>query len=252
MAVTKRNVIDVLSVILSSLLSYSLVTGENNCKRSTICSCEFNNGSIIDLSSIATKQGPEWFNQTPINKNDHSFYSYNPCHEFTIGNGGCSGVTVCQQQGTNYYPLGDTDQIQFYFNETINRMQIKYKKNDRITNVTLICSDGPPKLTIEGETKPGESSLYLMTLSSKCACPDGCLKSAEEGLSTGSVLIILLFVFSCIYFLGGMLYLKFVRGASGYEMIPHYEFWLDFPLLVRDGVVFVLSGCRAETTYERI
>lgn len=55
----------------------------------------------------------------------------------------------------------------------------------------------------------------------------------RRGLSTGSVLVILLFVFSGIYFAGGALGLKFLRGAVGLELIPHYEFWSDLPGLVR-------------------
>lgn len=40
------------------------------------------------------------------------------------------------------------------------------------------------------------------------------------------------FVAVMVYIVGGILFLRFYRGASGVEMIPNYEFWKDFPLLV--------------------
>lgn len=42
-----------------------------------------------------------------------------------------------------------------------------------------------------------------------------------------------LFVAVMVYIVGGILFLRFYRGASGVEMIPNYEFWKDFPLLVK-------------------
>ena len=40
-------------------------------------------------------------------------------------------------------------------------------------------------------------------------------------------------MFVVIYVVGGILVMRFVRGARGVEMIPHYTFWSDFPLLIR-------------------
>lgn len=55
----------------------------------------------------------------------------------------------------------------------------------------------------------------------------------EGGLSTGSVLIIVVLVLTLLYFGGGMLTLKLLRGAEGKEMIPNIDFWMDLPYLVR-------------------
>ena len=41
------------------------------------------------------------------------------------------------------------------------------------------------------------------------------------------------FVFLLIYLIGGMLFLRFIRGAKGWEQVPNYEFWYEFPLYVR-------------------
>ena len=44
-----------------------------------------------------------------------------------------------------------------------------------------------------------------------------------------------------LYLVIGILFLKFVRGSEGKEVIPNFEFWKDFPLLVKvsvDGFFF--------------
>jgi hypothetical protein len=65
--------------------------------------------------------------------------------------------------------------------------------------------------------------------------------SNKEGLSTGSVLVILFFVFTTLYFVGGAVALKLLRGAEGREMIPNYDFWVDLPNLVRVSVCCLCS-----------
>nr|CAD7445627.1 unnamed protein product [Timema bartmani] len=57
----------------------------------------------------------------------------------------------------------------------------------------------------------------------------------HSGLSTGSLLVILFITFSSVYFFGGVLALKLLRGAEGKEMIPNYDFWADVPYLCRDS-----------------
>nr|CAD7201503.1 unnamed protein product [Timema douglasi]CAD7411333.1 unnamed protein product [Timema poppensis] len=74
----------------------------------------------------------------------------------------------------------------------------------------------------------------------------------HSGLSTGSLLVILFITFSSIYFFGGVLALKLLRGAEGKEMIPNYDFWVDVPYLCRDGILFLVSGCNPAPAYERI
>lgn len=55
----------------------------------------------------------------------------------------------------------------------------------------------------------------------------------DDGMSGGTAFC-LLFSFVClVYFGGGMAIRKFLRGAEGVEMIPHYEFWREVPDLIR-------------------
>jgi len=63
--------------------------------------------------------------------------------------------------------------------------------------------------------------------------PYGCKIELQKGLSTGSVLVILFFIFVGIYFIGGAIALKMLRGATGWEMLPNHNFWIELPSLVR-------------------
>lgn len=74
----------------------------------------------------------------------------------------------------------------------------------------------------------------------------------ESVLSTGSVLLIIFFVFASLYLIVGVLTKKYYRGAEGLEMIPNYDFWVDLPYLCRDGAFFLLGGCQPPATYESI
>jgi hypothetical protein len=67
------------------------------------------------------------------------------------------------------------------------------------------------------------------------------LNSSKDGLSTGSVLVILFVVFATLYFVGGAVALRLLRGAEGREMIPNYEFWVDLPSLVKVSILFILN-----------
>lgn len=112
--------------------------------------------------------------------------------------------------------------------------------------------------------------------------PYGCKMESHKGLSIGSVLLILFFTIAGIYFIGGIITLRILRGATGWEMLPNHDFWTKLPSLVRvsdiiflikyncyyhyysfikkiillsfflqDGIVFTFNCCRADS-YERI
>jgi hypothetical protein len=80
--------------------------------------------------------------------------------------------------------------------------------------------------------------IYQIFMSHKSACSGG-------GLSGGSILLITLTVLFVVYFLGGFIFLKFVRGNEGVkECIPNYEFWSDLPSLCKDGLMFIINKIR--------
>lgn len=243
-------------IVLAPLIQRNLCTEEVKCERlaGSTCSCTFTNGTVIDLSPLAQKDGKTARFHDVKGTNDTYKYSYNPCNAFTEG--GCSTDTAICQISTddkNYFVTGEQEKVSFSFDDQKHVVATYRTSSDRRTEVTLICATKEEeRLEVYGET--AELMKYTMTLYSVCACPDGCVSKIppNEGLSTGSIMVIFFFVVLCCYLVGGMLFQKIVKGAEGKEIIPHYEFWFDFPLLVRDGVVFMLNGCKTEASYERI
>ncbi|CAG9773738.1 unnamed protein product [Ceutorhynchus assimilis] len=80
---------------------------------------------------------------------------------------------------------------------------------------------------------------------------------AHHEYSSGTIFCIIFFVTAIIYFFGGGLLMYFVRGARGIEVIPNFDFWMSLPGLMKDGLIYVLSGCRPSSTstaetYDRI
>lgn len=62
-----------------------------------------------------------------------------------------------------------------------------------------------------------------------------------KGLSVGSIILIYFFIFTGLYFIGGAMVLKFVRGATGWEMLPNLTFWREFSSLVKVSLTRFLS-----------
>jgi hypothetical protein len=92
--------------------------------------------------------------------------------------------------------------------------------------------------------------LQKLKLDSKWACPVielatpdkiALQNSSSDGLSTGSVLVILFVVFATLYFVGGAVALRLIRGAEGREMIPNYDFWVDLPNLIKVSILLILN-----------
>lgn len=75
----------------------------------------------------------------------------------------------------------------------------------------------------------------------------------SEGMTAGTVLIIIFFVSLTVYFVFGVL-INLVRGFRGQDVIPHSEFWTTLPVLVADGCMFTFRCGNQEktTTYDSI
>lgn len=80
----------------------------------------------------------------------------------------------------------------------------------------------------------------------------------EEGLSTGSILLIIFFVALILYLLGGIIW-NHVQGIRGIEMIPNIEFWRSLPGYIVDGFIYFFTlitcgPCRQSTAeaYDRM
>nr|XP_039251622.1 cation-dependent mannose-6-phosphate receptor-like [Styela clava] len=82
----------------------------------------------------------------------------------------------------------------------------------------------------EENKEESESCFYLMELQSSVAC-----SNVDQGLSTGSIVLI---VFACViavYLAVGMLYKRCVHGKKGMEQVPNIGFWKTCGSLQADG-----------------
>ncbi|XP_078321516.1 cation-dependent mannose-6-phosphate receptor-like [Crassostrea virginica] len=217
------------------------------CQKVSACSCKTSEG-VVDLSALPGS----------VSANDEKYKNT----WFTCSAGTCgtfNGVSICQTQLTP----PENSFINGYFNtstfsgEPEKNLVLTYTGDTisvpggtqiRTSRIALVCDKTADVNTFiaEGEQPPVGSVNYKFTLRSKHAC------IVSSGISVGSVLLILFFVFVLIYVIGGILFLRFYRGASGVEMFPNYEFWKDLPFLIKDGMVFTFRGCKTDTTYSQI
>lgn len=249
--------------VLWTLLFFTLVKTDENtrCIKTGPCQCAMDKYRVIDLTFLAkeVKTPPRFANVPVSSPPDNDYFFYHPCESFKMGDDtrstGChqqGGVAVCHQYKNDSYEFtqsfGKQDSAEFQYNSTVGMFQISYSDVNTSTVILLKCVEGAVDSALTVDQLIDNQTCY-MTLKSRCACANGCI---PNDLSVGSILLILFTVCVFLYLVGGMLYQYCVCGAAGMEIIPNYEFWMDFPYLVRDGIVFVLKCCRTEPTYDRI
>lgn len=231
---------------LAVLLAIGLVLVSNpvvaeDCKKipGKTCACKTSR-TTIDFSNYAgEKYAHPMFPK--VNSTKDGSYAYDPCVPIATLPG-CDNAAVCETTSSRTnQSLGDLTSAKYKGDPLEKTLSVVYtdKASSRTAEVELRC--GPLKLLLRSK----DGLKYIFTMNS----PNLCVTS---GLSPGSILLIIFFVLVLIYIIGGMLYLRFAHGARGKEQIPNYDFWEDFPLLVRDGVVFVSKGCKPDPTYQQI
>lgn len=104
---------------------------------------------------------------------------------------------------------------------------------EKRTMVMIMCKPGETtgrlRWVEENSNKTGDC-YYLFELDHEAAC-----MPQPTGLSTGSVICIIMASFVVIYLVGGVVYMRLIRKAKGLNQIPNYEFWRDFGALQADG-----------------
>ena len=151
-----------------------------------------------------------------------------------------------QKDVTNYATISTQDTITFrVINTEPYITEVSYTTETETTTIELKCTSG---IETQGDTfiQLASSTIHNLKFSlvSKHACP------IQLTLHYGNppVLFILLIVVGgvilLVYFLCGVFYQFFVKGATGIELVPHIEFWKETPYLFRDGFLFVFSCYR--------
>ncbi|CAH2090305.1 unnamed protein product [Euphydryas editha] len=222
------------------------------------CSCEYSNGTGIDLSP--TVKGIFYTTQSYRVKNngtqyEFSTYYYHPCvdvlfpvNETALNNSCDKPLSICRHKivfdivdnktgtykidGGNYEFMGRTNVSKF----SADGKSIIYYNGPSSTLVTLVCAQTDDELHLLSAADPDN---IVLTFYSRRAC---LTLIEEEGRSFGSTLLIIFFSFVILYLVLGICTKKFLMGATGIEVVPNLSFWSDLPNLVKDGWAFALNG----------
>ncbi|XP_041478474.1 cation-dependent mannose-6-phosphate receptor-like [Lytechinus variegatus] len=224
------------------------------------CRCQFDDPSnkVVDFTSISRNDGhPKFpFDGYSTIASDWN-YAFNPCFPFN-GPSVCAGKAVCQQNKKTpdtVYNLGEVKPTVWNPKDE-NTITVTYTSSDNIRTslVSFICDKNAVKTPILEFTNEDPTNSYNFNVKTCLACLEtvpGCITS-KSNLTTGGVLCIIFTVLVVVYIGGGILFQKFGRGATGKELIPNYAFWSDFPALIKDGFLFMISPCTKNDGYSSI
>eukprot|EP01113_Clastostelium_recurvatum_P016054 TRINITY_DN190_c0_g1_i1.p1 TRINITY_DN190_c0_g1~~TRINITY_DN190_c0_g1_i1.p1 ORF type:complete len:248 (-),score=46.12 TRINITY_DN190_c0_g1_i1:173-916(-) len=206
-------------------------------------------GSTYNLDPL-TLSGGEYSGPEYVNPTLSYTYRWNFCAPVKTQCGSFSGARVTQTGDQNgaclpcgydpvsisNHPDGPSKGVQLTY---INGLDSKCQNGEisRTTNIIVGC--GTSDWTLGAISEPeGSKCLYQIKGTSKHACPlPGTGGSGK--LSGGSIFLIIFFSAFTLYFLVGAVVSWKVKGNSGIEIIPNFEFWKDLPFLMKDGVFFI-------------
>jgi len=83
------------------------------------------------------------------------------------------------------------------------------------------------------------------TIKSQAGCGK-LVSSGPDGGETFAIVVLVLLLVGVIAYIGISMFVnwKFKGAQTIPEMLPHKEFWMSLPLLIRDGVMFIVHGCK--------
>ncbi|XP_046350036.2 uncharacterized protein LOC124131017 isoform X1 [Haliotis rufescens] len=241
------SIVLLLSVLCSVFLP--VCNSAELCQKITSCSCRDSKG-LIDLTPLAKTDGTAAFTDL-LDPKGYFKYSWNPCNPFTEGT--CIGVAGCQQDTNtgDFASVGKQDKAQF-INDVTDGLQIQYTDGAKTLYVTLKCDKKVTgKLDVTGE-KPARSQQYYLTLHSKHACPGSGGGEGSGPVSIGTVVVIAISGCVILYIVGGVIFQKFVRKASGAELLPNYSFWYSVFGAIHTGLLFVFRCGKGNKVYSEI
>ncbi|XP_066302917.1 uncharacterized protein [Branchiostoma lanceolatum] len=234
-----------------------------SCTKDSACSCTMSDGSGIVSLQFVENGNPTYKDQVATIAKDEYLYSWNPCTPFTEGPAGdpdsCTNMAACQisNDQQNFFGLGTHDSAQFATDTdpdtggTVVTVVYQTSGSGRASEVLLKCTTGATVFTVLGELQQGQ---YIFQLESPCCCPGAAAGCADmgAGISGGTIFLIALISVIVVYFVGGMIVMKFVKGAQGLEIIPNSGFWSSLPGYIKAGVLFIVSPCRRGGKYDSI
>ncbi|XP_048755152.2 cation-dependent mannose-6-phosphate receptor-like [Ostrea edulis] len=238
-------------ILLSLFTLFFCITAQNTCKKVNSCKCKLDDGKVIDLKPLTKSNGPAYLDV--LDSGGADLYSWNPCEPFSEGL--CTNAAVCQTHAGQEYNCGSQDSAAFEYDSTNQAYTITYQADTytntlRTTVLYLYCDQGPDVFQPIGEAIQGTFALIFR---GKYACPrDDSSTGSTSGLSAGTILVIICFCLFAVYLIGGILFQVFIRKNSGVKVIPNHSFWTGLPIIIKDGVFFIIRRGGKKTTYNSI
>jgi len=177
-----------------------------------------------------------------------------------------SGVSACQQWDPTteggHATLGEESTIAFEAASKASGdggkgMVAKYLggTDGRNYEIDMMCSvpAGIGMPTYYNEDPPLH---YNFRWQSKFGCPlgsDGIPGDPTGGkISGGTIFLIIVASLVFIYFVGGIVFMKFVRKSSGKEIVPNVDFWISITGLCRDGALIIVNKVKRRGEYSQV
>ncbi|KAG0311489.1 hypothetical protein BGZ97_011844 [Linnemannia gamsii] len=107
---------------------------------------------------------------------------------------------------------------------------------DQSAVITFICDTAATDDNVAPTLTGSQNGVTTFQWKSKSACAVQSKLPVQESMSGFSVFLTVFFSFAFIYLVLGAVYNHQVYGAKGFDLIPHKDFWRDFPSLVVDVV----------------
>jgi len=116
----------------------------------------------------------------------------------------------------------------------------------RTTEIDFFCNmTSPQPFYVKSAVLVPNSCKYVLTLHTCHVCDQGCGGSGG-GLSfdVGWLIIVIGISLFILYLLVGVVVKWRLYNAEGLDLIPNREFWFDLPILVKDGVFYLINLAR--------
>ncbi|GFN82779.1 ras-related protein rab-5c [Plakobranchus ocellatus] len=174
-------------------------------------------------------------------------YSWNPCQDVKIG----SETAACVQDipYVAQYDCGTHDSTETSVQDGSAVFKLVSADSKRRSTVICKCTT----YTAFVFDKEESEGVYEFTLNDDVCCPDPSIKVAgsSDGLSGGSILLIIALVVVLLYLVVGVAVQVGVRKAEGRERIPNVNFWSALPGLIAAGIRFTFT-CGKSGSYNEV
>ncbi|KAL0218900.1 hypothetical protein P9112_004553 [Eukaryota sp. TZLM1-RC] len=210
------------------------------------CSFETDKG-YYDLSSLNDNE-LRW--EKPFT--DTVWY-YRPCSPTKMKCGAYKNAALCEKDDNGNFHSGGTfdSRKESSLDSDKDGLEISYRHGDvgcggiaRSSTVRCIC-DASQEGVLEDVEEIADCT-YLFNVVSKACC------AVPKPVGSGKTIFIVIIVVLIIYFLGGFLFMTFVKKESGVNAIPNAAFWGAVGAGISKMFTFIASKTFRRSQYTQV